>query len=57
MRYLHFTVAADGFAGHMAESEEKAGLAYRQFQTHKKECMQALEQSEMEIIRWLEVSG
>jgi hypothetical protein len=21
MRYLHFTVAEDGFAGHMAESE------------------------------------
>jgi esterase/lipase len=30
------------------------GLAYRQFLTHKKECMQALEQSEMEIIRWME---
>jgi esterase/lipase len=30
------------------------GLAYRQFRTHKKECMQALEQSEMEIIRWME---
>jgi pimeloyl-ACP methyl ester carboxylesterase len=25
------------------------GLAYRQFRTHKKECMQALEESEMEI--------
>jgi hypothetical protein len=30
------------------------GLAYRQFRTHKKECMQALEESEMEIIRWME---
>jgi alpha-beta hydrolase superfamily lysophospholipase len=30
------------------------GLAYRQFRTNKKECMQALEESEMEIIRWLE---
>jgi alpha-beta hydrolase superfamily lysophospholipase len=29
------------------------GLAYRQFRTHKKECMQALEQSESEVIRWL----
>jgi pimeloyl-ACP methyl ester carboxylesterase len=33
------------------------GLAYRQFLTHKKECMQALEQSEMEIIHWLEEVG
>jgi alpha-beta hydrolase superfamily lysophospholipase len=30
------------------------GLAYRQFRTHKKECMQALVESEMEIIRWME---
>jgi hypothetical protein len=30
------------------------GLAYRQLRTNKKECMQALEESEMEIIRWLE---
>jgi esterase/lipase len=30
------------------------GLAYRQFRTYNKECMQALEESEMEIIRWLE---
>jgi esterase/lipase len=30
------------------------GLAYRQFRTHKKECMQALEESEREILRWLE---
>jgi esterase/lipase len=29
------------------------GLAYRQFRTHKNECMQALEQSEAEVIRWL----
>jgi alpha-beta hydrolase superfamily lysophospholipase len=29
------------------------GLAYRQFRTHKKECMQALAQSEAEVIRWL----
>jgi pimeloyl-ACP methyl ester carboxylesterase len=27
MRYKHFTVAADGFVGHMAEPEEKAAQA------------------------------
>ncbi len=27
MKYKHFTVAADGFAGHMAEPEEKAAQA------------------------------
>jgi dienelactone hydrolase len=27
MRYLHFTVAADGFTGHIAEPEAKAAQA------------------------------
>jgi dienelactone hydrolase len=29
------------------------GLVYRQFATHKEECMLALEQSEQEVIRWI----
>jgi hypothetical protein len=29
------------------------GLVYRQFKTHKEECMQALELSEQEVIRWI----
>ena len=29
------------------------GLMYKSFATHKKECMQALEQSEKEIINWI----
>jgi pimeloyl-ACP methyl ester carboxylesterase len=29
------------------------GLVYRQFSTHKDECMQALELSEQEVIRWI----
>jgi hypothetical protein len=49
MKYMHFTVAADGFAGHLAEPEEKAAQAVIIVMGGEKGLL-----PEMEIIRWME---